>query len=115
MSDIGLYIKENRTKLNISIRKLAKRANISHTEIYRIESGERQNLSPNILKAISSALNVPYDELLQIAGYIECKENNIQNLSNPLTLDISDLNDNEVAEVKNFIEFIRNRKTNNKK
>ncbi len=114
MSDIGLYIKENRTKLNMSIRKLAKQANISHTEIYRIESGERQNPSPNILKAISSALNVPYDELLRRAGYIECKEDSVQYLSSPLMLDISDLNDNEVTEVKTFIEFIRNRKTSNK-
>ena len=47
-----------RTAKNMSQRELAKRSGISHTEIYRIENGERLGGNVRILNKLAKALNV---------------------------------------------------------
>lgn len=69
----GEYLKIHRDEKGLSQRQLADLAKISNTEISRIESGERQKPSPNILKAISPHLGITYSELMTQAGYIEEK------------------------------------------
>lgn len=77
MNELGLFIKENRESKGLSKRALADAANISHTEIHRIENGQRQNPSPPLLRAIAAALGVQYESLMEKAGYI----NNINELT----------------------------------
>ena len=48
---------------------LAEKADISHSEVHRIENGERTNPSVPVLNALAEALGVSKDELLRIAGY----------------------------------------------
>ena len=66
---IGEFIKENRTKLNMSRNALATKAGISHTEIMRIETNQRKLPSLKVLCSIADALNVPQEEMLKYAGY----------------------------------------------
>jgi transcriptional regulator with XRE-family HTH domain len=68
---IGQYIRKLRTENDLSQRLLAEKANISNTEISRIESGDRQKPSPMVLKAIHTYLGVTYEDLMAKAGYIE--------------------------------------------
>src|SRR5690554_5829990 len=76
---IGKLIKEKREKRKLSQRKLAELANVSHTEISRIESGERKRPAPYILKRIAPFIGVSYRELLEMSGYDELfvEKNNI--------------------------------------
>jgi transcriptional regulator with XRE-family HTH domain len=67
----GEYIKKLRKDCKLSQRDLAEKSGISNAEISRIESGERKNPAPAILKAIAPHIGVTYEELLQMAGYIE--------------------------------------------
>lgn len=67
----GEYLKAQRDAKGLSQRQLADLAKVSNTEISRIESGERQKPSPNILKAIAPHLGISYGELMTQAGYIE--------------------------------------------
>ncbi|WPC42749.1 helix-turn-helix transcriptional regulator [Clostridium sp. JS66] len=67
----GEFLKNLRKEKGLSQRQLADLCNISNTEISRIESGERQKPSPNILKAIAPHLGISYGELMTKAGYIE--------------------------------------------
>ncbi|MBC7766153.1 MAG: helix-turn-helix domain-containing protein [Hyphomonadaceae bacterium] len=60
-----------RKNAQLSQRQLAEKSGVSNTEIWRIESGERQHPSPLILKAIAPHLGVTYEHLLKKAGYIE--------------------------------------------
>ena len=68
---IGRLIKEKREKKKLSQRKLAELASVSHTEISRIESGERKRPAPYILRRIAPHLGVEYEKLLEVAGYEE--------------------------------------------
>ena len=71
MSDVGKYIYDARQKQEISIRYLAKLTGISHSEINKIEKGERENPSPLHLKTIADVLGINQIELFKIAGYID--------------------------------------------
>ncbi|ENK1243849.1 helix-turn-helix domain-containing protein [Clostridium sporogenes] len=67
----GEFLKNIRKEKGLSQRQLAELSRISNTEISRIESGKRQNPSPNILKSIAPHLGLSYGELMIKAGYID--------------------------------------------
>lgn len=69
MSSIGEFIKERRLAKELSKRALAEKAGISHSEVHRIENGERVNPSVPVLNALAEALGVPKDDILRLAGY----------------------------------------------
>jgi len=104
--DLGQYISAQRAARKISMRKLAQLAHLSHTEIYRLENGERKHPSPCVLKSIALALNLNYNELLKLAGYID--ENVSYN--SKMQIDCSDLTPEELEEVEKFIEYLRYRR-----
>lgn len=106
--ELGSYIKEKRIEQDLSIRKLAELADISHTEIKRIEDGIRKQPSPQVIRAISAALHAPYEEMMAAAGYIDRSSSEGTSVSG-LT-DTNDLTNEEIAEVNQFIAFIKSRK-----
>ncbi|HBR03680.1 MAG TPA: transcriptional regulator [Ruminiclostridium sp.] len=113
MSNLGQYITNLRNAKKLSIRGLAELAHISHTEIARLENGERKNPSFSVLKSISNALGVSFNEIIKAAGYIE-EDFPITELHG-IILEIADLDENEMKEVKDFIEFLHNKKIKNGK
>jgi HTH-type transcriptional regulator, competence development regulator len=66
---LGEYIRQRRLDLGISRHRLALDAGISHTEVHRIETGERKQPSLKVLCSIADALTVPQEELLKVSGY----------------------------------------------
>jgi transcriptional regulator with XRE-family HTH domain len=66
---LGEFINKRRNDIDMSRNQLAKKAGISHTEVHRIETGERKQPSLKVLCAIADALNIPQEELLKVAGY----------------------------------------------
>jgi transcriptional regulator with XRE-family HTH domain len=67
----GEFIKNLRTENKLSQRDLAELSGISSAEVSRIETGERKKPSPLSIKAFASCLHIPYEQLLQQAGYME--------------------------------------------
>ncbi|HHY44983.1 MAG TPA: helix-turn-helix transcriptional regulator [Firmicutes bacterium] len=66
---IAEMVKRRRAELGMSQRQLASVSGLSNSEISRIESGERKSPSPQVLLALSAALDLPYDLLMQQAGH----------------------------------------------
>ena len=66
---LGEFIKNRRNELKMSRNALGMKAGISHTEVHRIETGERKQPSLKVLCALSDALGVPQEDILKIAGY----------------------------------------------
>ncbi len=65
---VGQIIAEAREKKGISKNQLGELANVSHTEIARIESGERAVPNPKTLRKISQYIDVNYNDLMYAAG-----------------------------------------------
>lgn len=68
LKPVGQIIAEAREKKGISKNQLAELAGISHTEIARIESGERELPNPRVLRKISKYIDVNYNDLMYAAG-----------------------------------------------
>jgi transcriptional regulator with XRE-family HTH domain len=68
--DIGDFIKEQRERANLSLRRLADRAGISNPYLSQIERGIRRP-SAEILKRLSRALEISAESLYTRAGLID--------------------------------------------
>ena len=108
MSDLGKFIAEHREAKDLSRRRLAELANISHTEIHRLENGERKSPSPPVLKAIANALGVTYDDIMKAAGYLDSTSPSPV-IAARIT-GTEDLTDQEIEEVRNYISYLRSKR-----
>lgn len=68
--DVGDFIREQRQRANLSLRRLADRAGISNPYLSQIERGIRKP-SAEILKRLSRALEISAETLYTRAGLIE--------------------------------------------
>ena len=102
MSEIGDYLNKIRLDQQISIRYLAKLTGISHSEINKIENGERANPSPLNLKAIATVLGINQIECFKKAGYIDEDV-----FENPLAL-VGDYSPDELEQIKSYAQFLHN-------
>lgn len=69
-SDLGEYIRQQRQRANLSLRRLAERAGISNPYLSQIERGIRKP-SAEILKQLSRALSISAETMYSRAGLIE--------------------------------------------
>jgi len=73
VSEVGSYIRQQRERSAISLRKLAERAGISNPYLSQIERGLRKP-SAEILKSIARALSISAETLFERAGLLERRE-----------------------------------------
>ena len=132
-NELGKFIHEKRTEKGLSQRELANAAGISNAEISRLEAGKRKASSPAVLKAIAKALNVPVEVLLEKSGIIEEGKRAVDKALDeigdmPLPqagqgslqqkhsfeaetyISVDDLTDDEIADIKRYIEFIKSKR-----
>ncbi|MGE7827831.1 helix-turn-helix domain-containing protein [Paenibacillus sp. NPDC093718] len=79
----GSYLKEMRENKGWSINQLAQAADISGSQISRIENGLRGIPKPQTLRKMADALEVPYEELMNRAGYLQQDAAKHENISAP--------------------------------
>lgn len=68
--EFGKFIKELRTKRQLTTRQLELKSGVSNSYISQIENGKRGIPKPAILSKLAPALKIPYDELMNYAGYM---------------------------------------------
>jgi transcriptional regulator with XRE-family HTH domain len=69
-SDLGQFIRQQRERANLSLRRLAEKAEISNPYLSQIERGIRKP-SAEILKSLSRALEISANSLYTKAGLID--------------------------------------------
>lgn len=67
--ELGDFIKKRREQLKLSRNELAIKIGVSHTEIHRIEKGERKNPSVKILFSLADALEIRHEIILEFMGF----------------------------------------------
>ena len=73
LDEVGVFIKEQREKSALSIRKLAEMTGVSNPYLSQIERGIRTP-SAEILRSIAGALSIRTETLYQRAGLLDEKE-----------------------------------------
>jgi len=69
-ADLGAFIRQQRERANISLRRLADKAGISNPYLSQIERGLRKP-SADILKSIARGLSIQAEALYQRAGLLD--------------------------------------------
>ncbi len=111
---IGQIIAEARESKGISQRKLANIANISHTEICRIESGDRKTPKPKTLRKISRPIGINYNDLMYKVGLgLEITPLNPHIKKHYTNMNLEELEDAEinilgyVYNLENFLNYCK--------
>lgn len=97
-------LKAKRILSGNSLRNVANEVGISHTELARIENGNRENFSLLTLVNLCEVLNVDIVKLLMITGYVPIKEDMIDEKTLNAFNDIIeqlDLDENLIEETLN--------------
>jgi transcriptional regulator with XRE-family HTH domain len=97
-----------------SLREVAKETKVSNAYISQIENGKIDEPSPHILHKLANYYGVPYAFLMEAAGYLRPshhpkngnqQESGVGGLEAALMSE--ELTEAEAKEVKNFIHFLR--------
>lgn len=67
---LGKYLKTKRKEKKLSMNKLGELTGITAMYISQLESGKRVKPSIEVLEKLSESLEVPYEDLMNAAGYI---------------------------------------------
>ncbi|MEW9051894.1 MAG: helix-turn-helix transcriptional regulator [Neobacillus sp.] len=103
ISHFGQYIKNVRTRKELSLKELSKRSGISHPYISQIENGKRNIPKPEMIKRLSKGLGINYYELLSEAGYLPDNLSESDNFRKYL----SDLKSGKVRPFGSYIQELR--------
>ena len=66
---LGLFVRERRNELGLSLRQAADEWDINKSELSRIESNERRNPTGHILFKLARGLGITVDELLSTTDF----------------------------------------------
>lgn len=119
--DLGKYLKKLRDDKSLSLRQVNKLTDISYTHLNMIENGKR-NVTPALLRNLADLYNVDYLDLYEKAGYIDLIEseklsnnNNDFRYADHSSINLKGLSKDDIEEINRFVEFVRNKKKNEKK
>lgn len=66
----GTFLKHLRERRGLGINQLATLSGVSNAHISRIERGIRPVPSPAVIEKLSTALDIPYENMMRISGYL---------------------------------------------
>jgi HTH-type transcriptional regulator, competence development regulator len=113
-TNLGQVIKKARTDLKLSQREVedATGKEVSNAYLSQLESGKITKPSPHILYALSTALAVPYETLMERAGYIvpttERQESGQHGRA--ATFAVDNLTAEEESALLDYLAYLRSKK-----
>ncbi len=102
MNNLGSLIKEAREKMNLSVRDLAKMAEINHTDVSKLEHNKIKKPSINMLISLSKILGCNF-----LAAYLE--DDNIYLRYKKIIELCDNLSNEQLDEIVSFIDEIKSR------
>ena len=100
--DVGAFIRSQRERAEISIRKLAELADVSNPYLSQIERGLRKP-SADVLQQVASALRISVESLYVRAGILPNEERGVSTVSEAIEHD-PDLTPEQKAALRNVYE-----------
>lgn len=108
---LGNQLRDVRKLRGKSLKAIAESAGISAAYLQKLEGGDVQNPSPHVLNGLASALDVPYDTLMELAGYVVHRSNGLlAGTAFDQALGTTDLSEEERKAVAAFVAHLRNQR-----
>lgn len=93
----------------LSLRQVEKETGITNAYLSQLERGIAKKPSPDILYKLAEVYDVPYESLMEAAGYLKKSDNTKSQRPTAIqaALMSSNLTDEESKMVAQYIEFLR--------
>ena len=110
---LGAYLRALRESLRMKLREVEEASGVSNAYLSQLETGKIGKPSPHILHKLASVYNVPYEMLMDRAGYLagaEGRRGEDEPAARGSRIPASalrDLSTDEEDAVLRYIEFLR--------
>jgi HTH-type transcriptional regulator, competence development regulator len=113
-SSLGSYLRSLRSGLDMSLRAVeeATGKGVSNAYLSQLESGIISKPSPHILYSLSAIYGVPYEKLMERAGYIAPSAPRLQGEKHgrAATFSIDNLSAEEEKELLDYLSWYRSKR-----
>lgn len=112
--ELGVVLSDLRKAKGFSLREVEQATGnaVSNAYLSQLENGKIKKPSPNVLHSLAEVYVVPYETLMEKAGYLLPSENGTAGRRRRLAVfAIDDLTVEEEEELLKYLAFIRSRKT----
>ncbi|SRR6266567_3843258 len=106
---LGEELRRLRIEKGATLREVEDETDISNAYISQLENGKAEQPSPRVLHKLAEFYKIPYNRLMEAAGYIKPSRNakHVGSGSLQAALMASDLTQEEEKTVTQFIQFLR--------
>jgi len=112
-NELGVVLADLRTAKGFSLREVEEATGnaVSNAYLSQLENGKIKKPSPNVLHSLADVYAVPYEALMEKAGYLLPSEGNGGGRRKRLAaFAIDDLTAEEEEELLKYLAFLRSRK-----
>lgn len=108
---LGEELRSIRETRGLTLRAIEKATGISNAYLSQLETGKIEKPSPNYLYKLAEIYNVPYDLLMEKAGYIyrDKEKHQQQSLMSAALATAENITSEEAAELMKYLAFLRSK------
>jgi transcriptional regulator with XRE-family HTH domain len=107
---VGIYLRSLRDTRGLSLREVEKKTGVSNAVLSQIESGQVKRPSPNTLFKLAELYGVPYDDLMDRAGYpVPSKHEGSEQSAQAVFNRLGTITKDEEQELLDYLAFLRSR------
>ncbi len=112
-SVLGEELRRLRIEKGATLREVEKATDISNAYLSQLENGKAEQPSPRVLHKLAEYYKVPYQRLMEVAGYLQpspiIQQDKVGSMQAALMS--SDLSEDEERTVSQFIQFLRSQRS----
>jgi len=110
-AELGALLADLRTAKGLSLREVEEATDraVSNAYLSQLENGKIKNPSPNVLHSLAAVYGVPYEALMEKAGYLLPSEKDGGRRKKLAAFAIDDLTAEEEEELLKYLAFLRAR------
>jgi transcriptional regulator with XRE-family HTH domain len=110
-AELGVVLSDLRKAKGLSLREVEEATGkaVSNAYLSQLENGRIQKPSPNVLHSLSEVYGVPYETLMEKAGYLLPAEDRRGVRRRLAAFAIDDLTAEEEEELLKYLAFLRTR------
>jgi len=110
-AELGALLADLRTAKGLSLREVEEATDraVSNAYLSQLENGRIKKPSPNVLHTLAKVYAVPYEALMEKAGYLLPSEDDSGRRKRLAAFAIDDLTAEEEEELLKYLAFLRSR------
>ena len=109
--ELGTLLADLRTAKGLSLREVEEATGkaVSNAYLSQLENGKISKPSPHVLHSLAEVYVVPYEALMEKAGYLQPSANGSERRKRLAVFAIDDLTAEEEEELLKYLAFLRSR------